>query len=175
MGTPGVPFNIPKEVILEAIKTRKGVITHICKDLSSAHGTLIKHINADSDLKAALDAARHEYDDILCDVAEGTMLYTAGQREDLSAAISACKFVLNNKGKKRGYTPPNYKEPTTEGDIDEVRGAVQTIDSNSRDKFVSGPELAPTSSLLHQGQPRQQGPIQAELGAEDPLAGFTPV
>lgn len=107
MGTQGVPWNVPKSRILESIRAKKGVITHICKDLDVHYDTVTRHIKKDPELQEALDLARNEYDDLICDMSENTLLYAVSQREDLSSGIRAAQFVLNNKGRKRGYTPPS--------------------------------------------------------------------
>lgn len=107
MGTPGVPFNIPKIVIVECIKKKKGIVTQICKSLDIAFDTFYKHIASDPDMKEVLDTARNDYDTTLCDMAETALMRALNQSEDLSASLSSAKFVLNNKGKNRGYNPPN--------------------------------------------------------------------
>ncbi len=112
MGTPGVPFEPNRQKIVESIKKHKGVVTHMCKELHAQHGTLIKYINNDPELKQMLLEARHAYAEELCDYSEEGILYTVKQREDLSSCISAAKFVLNNIGRKRGYSPI----PTSPGD-----------------------------------------------------------
>lgn len=113
MGTQGVPLNLSESAISECIKKRKGVITHICKDLDVSHTALTRFINDRPHLKDELDHARHEYDDLICDLSENTMLYAVSQKEDLGSALSAAKFVLNNKGRKRGYNADgnNYEAP----------------------------------------------------------------
>jgi len=106
MGTPGVPLNIDKDRILEAIKRRKGVITHICKELDITHETCLKHIRKDPDLVKALSDARHEMDDLMCDAAESTLLRAVTQSDDLGNALKGSMYILNNKGRGRGYAPP---------------------------------------------------------------------
>ena len=139
MGTPGVPWNVPKRRILETIKARKGVITYVCKDLDAAHETVLRHINKDPELKAALDAARNEYDDDICDRAEDILLHAVTQREDLSSGLRAAQFVLNNKGRKRGYIPPTMASPQD-----------QVAEKNVMERIADG------IALLRSAQPSEQ-------------------
>lgn len=106
MGTPGVPFNVPKAVILESIKKRQGVIVNISKDLDVCYETCLKHIRLDQELSDELDRQRNAYKEELCDLAENTLKSALIQTKDLPSALSSSKFVLNNLGRKRGYTPP---------------------------------------------------------------------
>lgn len=139
MGTSGVPWNVPKNRIIEAIKAKRGVLTHVCKELDAAHETVLRHINKDPELKAVLDAARHEYDDLICDLSENTLLYAVSQKEDLSNGIRAAQFVLNNKGRKRGYTPPTVVNPQD-----------QAFEKNAMEKIADG------IAQLRSGQPSKQ-------------------
>ncbi len=114
MGTQGVKFCPDKSKIIEAIKKYKGVITHICKGLDVAHVTIINYINKDPELKQLMSEERNAFDDVLCDMGESVLIHSMRQTEDLSSALSAAKYSLNNKGRKRGYAPPNEKPETTE-------------------------------------------------------------
>jgi hypothetical protein len=110
MGTPGVPFNIKKSRILESIKKKKGVVTQILLDLDIAYDTYAKHIRDNPELKEAIDSARNDFDDTICDMAETALMRSLKQEQDLSASLSSAKFVLNNKGKKRGYSAPTGEQ-----------------------------------------------------------------
>jgi hypothetical protein len=127
MGTPGVPFNIPKSRILEIIKKKKGVVTQICSALKIDWKTYHKHIYKNPELKEALDIARQDYDETICDLAETTLMRVLKQQEDLSASISSAKFVLNNKGKSRGYTPPNAHRDLSEDEKRQLKEIAKSM------------------------------------------------
>lgn len=110
MGTPGVPFDPPRELIVAAIKKYKGVVSHIAIQFDVTVMTMRRYLNKDPELCALLEEARICWVDELCDVAEGTLLHTVGQREDLSAAMRAVQFALNNHGRKRGYIHPGAND-----------------------------------------------------------------
>jgi hypothetical protein len=118
MGTQGVPLSYDRSYICEIIKKRKGVITHICEDLDVSHAAILRYIKNDPDLDQLLKEARHHYSDTLCDLAEGTLLFTVGQREDLTAALRSAQFILNNQGRNRGYTPPTMQAAGEEQRVD---------------------------------------------------------
>lgn len=110
MGTPGVPFDIPREHIVETIKKKKGVVMQILQSLDIAYDTYAEHIKSDPELKKILDRARNDYDEHICDLSE-TVLMKALNQDDLGHALGSAKFVLNNKGRSRGYSPINSQEP----------------------------------------------------------------
>lgn len=105
MGTPGVPFSKTKADILEAIKKAKGIVTHISQLLDCSYETFYVRMRADPEIKEALAKAREEFDENLLDLAEHSLVRAMKQQEDIGNAISSAKYVLNNKGKSRGYSP----------------------------------------------------------------------
>lgn len=105
MGTQGVPLNKTKSDILEAIKKGKGIVTHIAQLLDCSYETFYVRMRADPEIKAALAKAREEFDENLLDLAEHSLVRAMKQQEDIGNAISSAKYVLNNKGKSRGYSP----------------------------------------------------------------------
>lgn len=105
MGTPGVKWNVSKAAIVKAIKKHKGKITYAARELDCDYTTIKKRINADPELIALIDEERNSFSELLLDSAEDTLLYGISNRQkDLGKALSSAFFVLNNKGKQRGYT-----------------------------------------------------------------------
>jgi len=109
MGTPGVLLDIPKEVLVCALKKNKGVLSRvgvsldICRD--SVRKLVVKH-----DLQELLDTLRCNYKNTLLDDAEDNLSFAMQQRDkDLNNALKASFFVLNNMGRERGYTPPTAR------------------------------------------------------------------
>jgi hypothetical protein len=104
MGTPGVPFNCKKEDILIAIKESGGRYLRISALLNYAITTVRLHIEADPELHQALKDARETRDEGLLDGSEDALklaLEKAGT--DMGSALKSAFYVLNNKGKARGY------------------------------------------------------------------------
>lgn len=106
MAIAGIPFDIPPARIVQSIKSQKGVVTGICKELDICWHTYAKHIRDVPEYKELIELARHDYDDTLCDLAENALARALRQEEDMSASLKAAQFVLNNRGRKRGYKPP---------------------------------------------------------------------
>lgn len=108
MGVPGVPLNIPKESIATAIKNNNGRMNKIALSLDIGITTARKYISQDAELMALLHDYRQHRDENLLEGAEDTLQKAFDRNdEDMSSALKATIFVLNNKGKSRGYTPPN--------------------------------------------------------------------
>lgn len=116
MGTPGVPLNIPKESIAASIKSCRGRMTHMAPALDCSIIYLRERINADPELVALLAETRNHRDENLLDGAEDTLQFALDQRKDadgdINAALKSAFFVLNNKGRKRGYIPANAVDPS---------------------------------------------------------------
>lgn len=175
MGTSGVPLNIPKSVIIDTLKREKGRISYACKALDICSQSLRNLINADPELIELLSILRHDFETALLDKAESTLIYAMEQNEkDLTNSLKSTFFVLNNKGKPRGYFPPTYKQ-SEEGSIDEVRGAIQAAQDDARNRTLSRSELEAEPSVLDKGPSGEKGSVSTQLGPEDPLAGLKPV
>lgn len=109
MAISGTPWPEPKENIINAIKEFKGVITKVAKYFNVTPLTIYNKMRSDPDVKQAVEDARTNYETNLVDLAEDTLLYTLSKRdEDPANALKSTFFVLNNKGKDRGYNRENY-------------------------------------------------------------------
>lgn len=122
MGTQGVPLNIPKSTISLAIKKHKGVITRMREELKAGHTALLTVIRKDPDLSKELEEERLGFSDEMCDLAENALIVAVSQTQDLGSAISSAKFILNNKGKDRGYAPIVHGAPTNDSRLDAIDG-----------------------------------------------------
>lgn len=108
MGTPGVPLNFDKVVITNAIRKHKGRLYNVAKELGCHYETVRKYTDPHPDLVELIANLRKDYDENLCDKAEETLVDAMdGRKKDMSSALRSAFFVLNNKGKPRGYMPPN--------------------------------------------------------------------
>lgn len=105
MGTSGVPFNPKKDYVIEVIYRYNGVLSHCCAAINCRYETLKKYIDKHEDLIALLDEVRHARCEYMLDSAEDVLVQSMENfEEDAKNAIRAAFFVLNNKGKERGYT-----------------------------------------------------------------------
>lgn len=104
MGIPGVPFSCTKEEILKAIKKSGGRYIHIAALLNYSDSTVRVHIEDDPELLQALKDARNTRDEGLLDGAEDALkLALEKSGVDMTSALRSAFYVLNNKGKGRGY------------------------------------------------------------------------
>ena len=122
MGTPGVPLNLPPGAIAASIKKNKGVGSKICKELDIHHSTFIEHVRADPVLVKLLDDARHDRLEERLDDAENTLDECKNQRQELSVALKSAMYLLNNRGKSRGYAPIVHGAPVSEPRLDAIDG-----------------------------------------------------
>lgn len=128
MGTPGVPLNLPKDAIVAALKKNDGKVNHASKDLDIHPWTLRKLIKKDPELQDLLQKLRHNYDEKLLDQAEETLKYALEQKhDDVNAALKSSFYVLNNKGRARGYNPPTKLDAFNEKDKESVENLLSTL------------------------------------------------
>lgn len=166
MGTSGVPFSIPKSRILECIKKKKGVVTQICAELEIAFDTYAKHIRDNPELKKAIDDARNDFDTTICDMAETALMRALNQKDDLPSALSSAKFVLNNKGRSRGYCPPTVSTQPIDLDLNAISRGISEILEDTASKVIGEPGMATKPSLQDSKQRRGLGKISAKRRAK---------
>jgi DNA-directed RNA polymerase sigma subunit (sigma70/sigma32) len=113
MATPGKLFTKSKDEIVEAIKKHKGRLTKVAKELNCHYDTVRKYTDPYPEIVDLIKYLRQDYDENLCDLAEDT-LTTAMENcpDDMSSALKSAFFVLNNKGKQRGYNHPDAQAST---------------------------------------------------------------
>lgn len=138
MGTSGVPWNATKEQIIEAIKKHKGVLSRVCKELDCCYDTVRKRIDVDKEIRAILDSERQGFDNMLVDTAEDTLLYALSRRgDDLGNSLKSAFFILNNKGKERGYAHPSS---LSEDDSLNVKQYLISVATNKSDTVTKASE-----------------------------------
>ena len=126
MATSGVPLDIPKVQIIHTIHKHKGVVTQICKELDIIPKTLYNHKDADPEIAQALVDARKTFDTNLLDMCENTLAFALTKKETrLTNSLSAAKYVLDRKGKDRGYTPTALEQSDVDSPI--LTPALDTI------------------------------------------------
>jgi len=142
MGTPGVATTVSKKDLEDAIKKRRGVAAKVQDDLNIGHNLFYRLIEKFS-LKELLNEERNAYKERLCDVAESVLLTGMLQTEDISSALSAAKYVLNNQGRDRGYYPPVPPPEKKETIIHDLRSGIREISSDEGSQANSKQTMAP--------------------------------
>lgn len=107
--------NYTKEEVLNAIEKTHGFINEVARELKCNWHTAHKVINQHEETRQALE----EKSEIILDKAEGN-IYNAVESGD----ISLSKWILQTKGKARGYTE---KETATAESQEEVLKILQLI------------------------------------------------
>ena len=173
MGTSGVPWNVDKNAIIAALKHRKGRITFAAKDLNVHHCTLRKKINADPELMQIMEDERQAFDTLLLDSGEDCLLYAISKRDtDLPSALKSSFYILNNKGRSRGYSPKCNEGSIEIHDPREIAQALAEYNSEvSRVQVAGKSSLEAEPSILDQGCGGEENSFQTELGPESPLGG----
>jgi hypothetical protein len=128
MGTPGVPFDVPKETIVHALNKNRGVLRYACMDLDCSYHTLYRAVQKEPELIELLKALRHGLIEDRLDESEAVLEYALHNKSnDLSSALKAAMYKLNNLGRKRGYTPPSAYQ--VEIDPDKAKLMASMFDS----------------------------------------------
>jgi hypothetical protein len=108
MGTPGVALKIEKEKIEQSIKKHRGRVSLIADEFKCGWRAMNNLIQKHTDLVELLEEYRQYRDASLCDLAEDTLQDALDRRGvDMNNALKSAFFVLNNKGKDRGYNHPD--------------------------------------------------------------------
>lgn len=123
MGVSGVRWKPQKSDIMDALQQAKGVVTQAAKMLGVQRTTLSEYIKNNPDIKPLLEEMRYHFEEELLDASEQLLRACVGQRDDLSAALKAAFYYLNNKGKKRGYAHPRVQD----GELTEAQSAFHGI------------------------------------------------
>lgn len=107
MGVQGVPRGFDQTTISEAIITGKGRMNKIAETLQCAISTAREYIALYPECVKLLQNERNKRDENLLNGAEDTLQYAIDNHKiDVNAALKSSFFVLNNKGKLRGYIAP---------------------------------------------------------------------
>lgn len=108
MATPGVKFDTPLEEIVELIKKHRGRLTKVAKELNCKYDTVRKYTDPYPEVVQLIKELRRDYEEDMCDLAEDTLFDAMDKRlVDMSNALKSAFFLLNNKGKDRGYNHPD--------------------------------------------------------------------
>ena len=164
MGVQGSPCDLTKAEITEALKKRKGRITYAAKDLNVKYETLKKKIDADPELVQLLHDLRYVFDETMLDSAEDTLMYGMGKREvDLGNALRSAFYILNNKGKGRGYTGQVGSNAINGGNDPNLRDFVAETSATSKDIPRSNQSdqssMENQQPLLDKGQGRESDQV----------------
>lgn len=126
MAETGIKWIEDPIVIIAALKKHDGRITFACGELGVCRYTLSKTIKESEELKKALEEIRSAYDSSLIKQAENVLITAMSKTEtELACSLKASFFVLNNKGKDRGYS---YKNPNQE-ETQQVLSDIKHVDA----------------------------------------------
>jgi len=136
MAIQGVPWDISNEIIIEHLKKSAGRTTHAKLTLNVTYMTLMKRINSDPELKEKLKEIRHEHDENLVDTAEIVLKKLADKADtDPAHALKSAFYILNNKGKERGYSPYNNPSnvPPNEANLELIQSLMEANKKQSKE------------------------------------------
>lgn len=103
MATPGSPWIVNKTQIVQALKEQKGRLTYVARFFNVDYKTLRKKIDEDSELTELVSDLRNDFENTILDKAESCVL-NAIDSSDLNNSLKSAFYVLNSKGKVRGWT-----------------------------------------------------------------------
>jgi hypothetical protein len=146
MGTQGVATTVTEKALRDTIKKRKGVATDVQDDLKIGHNTFYKLIEK-FNLKEFLNDHRNAYSERMCDIAEDVLIKGMLQTADLGCAVGAAKYVLNNKGRHRGYYPPVPPPEIKNEVVNDLRQGIKQISQESGSEETVESEVEIESSL----------------------------
>ena len=106
-------MDIKKKAFLEAYIRQLGNVTNSCKEAGIHRRTYYVWLDNDPEFKEAIENT--EPDELILDIAEHE-LFKAVRNGDMKATF----FLLNNKGKARGYGHP--KEVKVSATIEPITG-----------------------------------------------------
>lgn len=99
---------ITKNDFKEAITNTFGCITTIAKRLQVSRTGLYKFLDRNPELKSLIEDEK----EFLLDVAESKLF-----EKVINGDLSAIKYLLDNKGRGRGYGQQQYQDKTEQTDI----------------------------------------------------------
>lgn len=173
MGTCGVPWEHDRVAIIEALKRERGRLTFACKLLKVSYPTLKKYIDQDCELTQLLSDLRNEFDEDLLDSAEDVLKLAMNKASiDLTNALKASFYALNNKGKSRGYAHPKDNDDII---LSNARSTIQLteriekLEASLYSTTIERPIVENGQSLLHQEQRGEKDTVRDELGTEDSI------
>jgi hypothetical protein len=93
--------------MIEAIKAAKGKITLAAHSIGCTRETIYQYAKRYATVQSAIDKSRNDFDEELLDIAEHKLRQSVLEGEQW-----AVTYVLNKKGRARGYMDSNRTEVT---------------------------------------------------------------
>jgi len=104
MGIPGVPINISVDTLDTLIRKYKGKTKAIAEELKCCRRVIREQIEKEPYLIELQKEMRYQRDEDLLEESEDTLeAALKGRTDDMSNALKSAFYVLNQKGKARGY------------------------------------------------------------------------
>ena len=104
MGTPGKKWKVKKEQLKQAIIKFKGKITYVAADFKVTYRTARKKVENDPELSKLIDECLFDTDNFQVEIAENSLEnIVLNHKTRPGTAFQAAKYLLDNKGQKRGF------------------------------------------------------------------------
>ncbi len=104
MSTNRKLFNPDLEKLEKSVFDHNGNMSAICRDFGIARPTLYNYLKKNDKAQKIMDSVLSYNDEVDLDIAEYVQRYQMlNYKENGRLALSAAKFVLEKKGKKRGW------------------------------------------------------------------------
>lgn len=108
MGLQGVAFKATDLEIIDKIKEFHGRIEVVATYFGVTPQTIYNRINRSPEIKTALEEEREHTLEVDLDMAQTAIRVALGRTDEdnIDSALRASFYLLNNKGKKRGFAHP---------------------------------------------------------------------
>jgi membrane-associated HD superfamily phosphohydrolase len=107
----GIPFTPKLTDVADAIRKYKGNLANVAKSFNVSRDTIYQYINKYHELKPLIEEVRNYNHHDIVDSAEYILNYAIAQYKDnLSRACDTAKFILDRRGKTRGWGDGNESD-----------------------------------------------------------------
>lgn len=139
MGVQGIPHGFTDQEIFDAIEKTKGVVVRASELLCLSPRALHEILSEKPHLRTALREIRRQFQYEMVDQSEQVLCKSIYQEEDLSLALRAATYILNNLGRDRGYCHPEVSKAIEERCIaDKLLGssAAPTLSEDGKNLII---------------------------------------
>lgn len=109
MGAPGIPLNLTRKDIEDALKRNKGIVKNCAQDFNCKRETFLNYMYEYPDLCLLRKELANGYDQFVLDMAEDNIIKLL---EDCDS--TATYYTLNMRGEKRGWNKEKKEDRSAE-------------------------------------------------------------